>query len=505
MKRKMNKNDIIKQVIYAGGGAERVEKQHLKGKMTARERIQRMFDKNTFVEYNIFTTGNTAEDAQMNGDGVVTGIGRINGRKICLYAQDFTVDGGTIGRANAKKIVAIQELAMKLRVPIIALIDSGGARIQEGVQALSGYGEIFKNNVKASGVIPQISAIMGPCAGGAAYSPALTDFIFMVEDTSCMFVTGPDVIQTVTGEAIDKNTLGGTGVHMKKSGVAHFCCKNDEECIDKVRRLLEYLPDNAETKPGIKKYRYNSQIDVEALVPSNKRNVYNMYALLEAIFDENSLMEIQAEYAPNILIFLATMKGITVGIVANQPRVLAGSLDINACDKASRFINFCSLFQIPILTFVDVPGYLPGKEQERNGIIRHGAKMLYAYNKSQVPKMTLIIRKAYGGAYLGMCSKEIGADYVVAWPEAEVAVMGAEGAINILERNNIKKAENEEEYIQNKIEAYKNEFLNPYYAARLGYIDDVINPNDTRETIYNFLATMQDKRVDRMDAGNFPV
>lgn len=499
------KIDKVREAIYNGGGELKNEKQHAKQKLTARERIKLLFDKNSFVEYNMYKDTLTVEHEYINGDGVVTGIGKINGRKVCVYAQDFTVNGGTVGKSNAGKIVAIQKLAIQLRVPIVALIDSGGAKIQDGVQALEGYGAIFRNNVISSGVIPQISVILGPCAGGAAYSPALTDFIIMNKDTSYMFVTGPEVIKSVTGELIDRDALGGAKLHMERSGVAHFCCKNDEECIQYVKKLLEYLPDSSDKKIGIRRYRYNSQINIEDLVPQNKRNVYSMNALLEAIFDENSLLEIQSEYAKNILVYFGTIKGITVGIVANQPRVLAGSLDINACDKASRFINFCSLFQIPIITFVDVPGYLPGKEQEKNGIIRHGAKMLYAYSKSTVPKMTIIIRKAYGGAYLGMCSKEIGADYVIAWPEAEVAVMGAEGAVNILEGKKAKQTQNPEQYIDMQIEKYKKEFLNPYYAARLGYIDNIVKPNETREAIYSFLDIMYNKNNEQLLNGNYPV
>lgn len=500
-----NKIDYIRQNVFNGGGKEKIEKQHNQGKLTARERLELLFDKDTFLEYNILKSDiNVSADA-INGDGVITGIGCVNGRRVCAYIQDFTVSGGTVGGSNAKKISSIQRKALELRIPIVALLDSGGAKIQDGVQALSGYGEIFKNNVMSSGIIPQIAVVMGPCAGGASYSPALCDFIFMVEDTSHMFITGPDVIKAVTGENVDKETLGGAKMHMEKSGVAHFKFKDDKECIAGVKRLLQYLPDNCQQKVAVRKYRYNSQLDIAALVPQNKRSVYNIKKLIEAIFDENSLMEVQEDYAPNILTCLGTMKGITVGIVGNQPTHLAGSLDINGCDKASRFINLCSLFNIPIITFVDVPGYLPGKDQEKNGIIRHGAKMLYAYSNSTVPKMTLILRKAYGGAYLGMCSKEIGADYVVSWEDAEIAVMGAEGAVRILNRNNGMDAERYNQYVKEKAQEYADEYLSPYYSAKLGYVDNVIKPTETRNTIYSFLCINMDREIVESKNGNFPV
>lgn len=504
MKQK-NKIDIIRHNVSNGGGIDKIEKQHKQGKLTARERLALLFDKGTFLEYNYLKSdvGNTEQ--AINGDGVITGIGLVNGRKICAYIQDFTVGGGTVGSSNAKKISDIQRKALELKIPIIALLDSGGAKIQDGVSALSGYGEIFKYNVMSSGVIPQIAVIMGPCAGGASYSPALCDLVLMVENTSHMFITGPDVVEAVTGEKVDKETLGGARMHMQQSGVAHFKFKDDRECLMGLKKILNYLPDNSNQKVDVKKYRYNSQLDIAALVPENKRNVYNMKKLIEAIFDENSLIEVQEDYAPNILTYLGTMKGISVGIVANQPTYLAGSLDINSCDKASRFINLCSLFNLPIVTFVDVPGYLPGKDQEKNGIIRHGAKMLYAYGKSEVPKMTLILRKAYGGAYLGMCSKEMGADYVVAWENAEIAVMGAEGATRILNRNNGMDAQAYNEYIQEKTKEYADRFLNPIYSAKLGYVDNVIKPEETREAIHAFLMLNKDREITQTINGNFPV
>lgn len=505
MKKSNTKLDNIRMQIVKGGGEARAQQQHEQGKLTARERLALLFDKDSFMEYNVYRSDINTDDEKINGDGVITGVGFVDGRKVCAYIQDFTVSGGTVGKDNSKKIDNIQKLAMELKVPIVSMLDSGGAKIQDGVQALAGYGQIFKNNVLASGVIPQISVIMGPCAGGAAYAPALTDFIFMVEDTSYMFITGPDVISTVTGEKIDKNSLGGANVHTEKSGVAHFKCKDDKECIKKVRELLKRLPDNSDQKVEISKYRYNSQLDIDAFVPKNKRVIYDMKVLINAIFDENSLIEIQEDYAKNIVTALATIKGITVGVVANQPTHLAGSLDINGCDKASRFVNFCSLFNIPIINFVDIPGYMPGRDQETSGIIRHGAKMLYAYSKSNVPKMTVIVRKAYGGAYLGMCSKETGADYVVAWDNAEIAVMGAEGAVRILNKKEINNSDNPEELVQEKTKEYNEKFLNPYYGAKLGYIDNIIKPEETRLCVYNFVRLHYDREVNQVKSGNFPV
>lgn len=462
-------------------GLQRVEKQRKSGKLTAWERINLLVDSGTFVETNMFVehrcTYFNMNDRRSEGDGVITGVGKIDGRTVCIYAQDFTILGGSISEMNAQKIVDLQKKAMKMRVPIIGLIDSSGARIQEGIQSLSGHGHIFFNNVMASGKIPQISAIMGSCAGGASYSPALTDFILMVEKTGTMFITGPKVVKEAIGEDITMEQLGGSEIHAKKSGLADVVVKDDYECMRSIRKLLEYLPDNCMSKPTADAaFRFSKKKPetVEEIFPSEKRRAFDVRKVITAFFDDDSVYELKPEFATNIVTFFAKVEGHPVGVVANQSLTLAGCIDIDAADKASRFIRTCDAFNIPIVTFVDVPGFLPGSAQEHRGIIRHGAKMLYAYSEATVPKITIIIRKGYGGAYLAMCSKELGADLVYAWPDAEMAVMGAESAIDVLFR---KSGEEEKKA---RLAEYEKEFLNPNIAAHMGYVDEIIEPSATR-------------------------
>lgn len=469
------------RVAEAGGGEKAVEKQKEAGKLTARERINILLDDSTFVEIDKLVLHETHQYNMQNkripGDGVVCGYGKIDGRLVYVYAYDFTVFGGSLGRSNANKIVKVQKLALKNGAPVIALNDSGGARIQEGVTALSGYSDIFYQNIKSSGVVPQISAILGPCAGGACYSPALTDFIFMVKEKSYMFVTGPDVVKTVTHEELTKEELGGASVHSSKSGVAHFVGNDEEETLMMIRELISFLPSNNMEDPPLTttKDTVNRKTqNIQKLIPQDSNIPYDMKKLIEEVVDENYFFEIMPQYAQNVVIGYARMGGKPVGIVANQPAYLAGVLDIDASDKAARFIRFCDCFDIPIITFVDVPGFLPGRDQEHNGIIRHGAKIMYAYVETTVPKITLITRKAYGGAYVVMSSKESGADLNLAYPNAEIAVMGAEGAVNILYRSSVGDER------QNAINEYSELFSNPYRAAEKGYIDEIILPEDTR-------------------------
>lgn len=478
----------------AGGGAKSVAKQKSAGKLTARERIDILLDDNTFVETDrlVLHDCNNYDMAsrRYDGDGVVTGYGKIDGRQVYVYAYDFTVNGGSLGRANASKIVKLQKMALKTGAPIIALNDSGGARIQEGVNALSGYSDIFYQNVKASGVIPQISAIMGPCAGGACYSPALTDFILMVKDTSYMFVTGPDVVKTVTHEELTKAELGGAATHSSKSGVAHLVGCDEEETLMMIRELLSFIPSN-NMEDGVITSSYDSAprecTKLMSLIPENPNIPYDMKELIEEVVDEHYFFEIMENFAQNILIGFARIGGRSVGIVANQPNYLAGVLDIDASDKAARFIRFCDCFDIPIVTIEDVPGFLPGQQQEHGGIIRHGAKIMFAYAEATVPKITLITRKAYGGAYIVMSSKETGCDVNFAYPNAEIAVMGADGAVNILYRN----ASDED---RNKARSeYEEMFSNPYRAAEKGYIDEIILPKDTRIKLMQALEMTQNK------------
>lgn len=503
-----------RQTIEQGGGEAKIKKQHDLGKLTARERIAALLDEGSFVEVDAFVTHRCNEFDMPNtkapGEGVVTGYGTVDGRLVYVYAQDFTVIGGSLGEMHAKKICKVMDMAMKMGAPIIGMNDSGGARIQEGVDALAGFGEIFKRNTLASGVIPQISVIMGPCAGGAVYSPAITDFIFMVEKTSQMFITGPAVIKSVTGEDVTSEELGGASAHSEKSGVAHFKAADDRECIEKIRKLLSFLPSN-----NLEDTPYNTPSDpinrlsekLTTIVPDEPNKAYNVKSVIAEIVDNGDFFEILEDFAKNIVIGFARMNGQTVGIVANQPQVMAGSLDVNSSDKAARFIRFCDSFNIPIVTLTDVPGYLPGVTQEHDGIIRHGAKLLYAYSEATVPLVNVIIRKAYGGAYIAMSSKHLGADAVFAWPTAEIAVMGPEGAANIIFKKDIAASDDPVKTRQQKIAEYRNTFASPYEAAKRGYVDDVIEPDSTRPRIIAALEMLASKREARPSKkhGNLPV
>jgi len=479
-----------------GGGPDRIQKQHDAGKQTARERIHEFLDSGTFNEFDMLVT-HRSNDFGMDkiktpGDGVITGYGKVEGRLVYVFAFDFTVFGGTLSRANADKILKVQQLSLKMGAPLIGLNDSGGARIQEGVQSLAGYAEIFHNNVRSSGVVPQISCIMGPCAGGAVYSPALTDFIIMVKETSYMFVTGPDVIKAVTHEDVTKEELGGAIAHNSKSGVAHFVADNDEQAAMLMRELLGFLPsNNMEEAPLLPTTDdiHRADESLQTLVPIDPNKPYNIKDLVETVLDDKNFLEVQPYYAQNIVIGFGRLAGQSVGIVANQPMFLAGVLDIDSSIKAARFVRFCDAFNIPIITFVDVPGFLPGLAQESNGIIKHGAKLLYAFSAATVPLITVITRKAYGGAYCVMASKHIGADVNFAYPTAEIAVMGSEGAVNIIFRNQMS---NEDERLA-KVEEYRDTFSNPYKAAELGYIDEVIYPKQTRAKLIQALEMTRNK------------
>ncbi|MBN9648222.1 MAG: carboxyl transferase domain-containing protein [Terrisporobacter othiniensis] len=511
---KLNLLKKTREIIELGGGEKRIEKQHKSGKLTARERLNLLFDENTFVEVDAFVkhrcTNFGMEKQSAPGEGVVCGYGKVNGRLVYAYAQDFTVLGGSLGEMHAKKIVKVMELAIKMGAPVIGLNDSGGARIQEAVDALAGYGGIFLKNTIASGVIPQISAIMGPCAGGAVYSPALTDFIYMVDQTSQMFITGPQVIKTVTGEEVSAEELGGASTHNTTSGVAHFIAQNDEDCINQIKTLLSFLPSNNTEKTPLVETNDSPNVILDKLntiIPDGSNKAYDMKDIIYEIIDEGYFYEVQPFFAKNIITGFARINGESIGIIANQPNIMAGSLDINASDKAARFIRTCDAFNIPIISLVDVPGFLPGSEQEYGGIIRHGAKMLYAYSEATVPKITLITRKAYGGSYLAMCSKDLGADIVLAWPTAEVAVMGPSGAANIVFKKEIKDAQDPAKTRAQKIEEYTNEFATPYKAAERGYIDDVIEPEVTRIRIADALDMLASKRESRpfKKHGNIPL
>ena len=487
--------DLKKRMREAvkGGGSKAIEKQKATGKKTARERILEILDAKSFHEYDMFVkhagTDFNMDKKYLPGDGVVTGTGSISGHPICIYAQDFTVAGGSLGWAHAKKITKIMDHAMKLKIPLIGINDSGGARIQEGVNALAGYGEIFYRNTKASGVIPQISVILGPCAGGAVYSPALTDFVFVVEGVSKMFITGPEVIKTVLGEEISMEELGGAKVHSEITGNAHFYAESEEECFYQIKQLISFIPWNNEKKasPFPKKSPKTRHYNIDDIMPADPRQPYDVRKVIKSICDDSEFFEVQELFAANIVIGFARISGDTVGFVANQPLVLAGVLDVDSSDKAARFIRYCDAFNIPLVTLVDLPGYLPGIEQEHAGVIRHGAKILYAYSEATVPKITVIMRKAYGGGYIAMCSHHLRADFVCAWPTAEIAVMGPEGAANIIFRNEIKNAENPDDMRKQKVKEYKNKFANPYVAAAYGYIDAVIEPRETRKFLEHAL------------------
>lgn len=494
------------------GGAERLQKQKQQGKLTARERVETLLDEGTFVEVDRFVVHreDSAGLKKILGDGVITGFGTIEGRKVYVFSQDFTVYGGSLSGGHASKICKIMDLAIKAGCPVIGLNDSGGARIQEGVESLGGYAEIFWRNTQASGVIPQISAILGPCAGGAVYSPAITDFIFMAENTSYMFVTGPDVIKAVTHEEVSKEDLGGAGTHGSKSGVSHFTYANELAAINGVRELVAYLPaNNLDGAPAIET---NDPTDracekIRALIPDNSKKPYDMREVIGDVVDEGKFMEVHREFAGNIVVGFARIGGKTVGVVGNQPQVLAGCLDINGSTKGARFVRFCDAFNIPLVTFVDVPGFLPGTSQELGGIIRHGAKLLYAYAEATVPKVTVITRKAYGGAYDVMASKHIRADFNFAYPGAEIAVMGAEGAVNILYRRELDAAKNPEAERAKLIADYQEKLANPYKAAELGYIDAIIEPKDTRKLIAQTLDMLKGKREagPKRKHGNIPL
>ncbi|MFC0269861.1 acyl-CoA carboxylase subunit beta [Metabacillus herbersteinensis] len=502
-----------KREVELGGGDEKIEKQHEKGKLTARERISLLVDEGTFVELNPFIehrcTDFGLDGKEGPGEGVVTGYGKVNGRPIYLFSQDFTVFGGALGEMHARKIAAVMDLAAKNGTPFIGLNDSGGARIQEGVLSLDGYGQIFYRNSIYSGVIPQISVILGPCAGGAVYSPAITDFVFMVEKTSQMFITGPKVIETVTGEKISSEDLGGAAVHNSISGNAHFSGSTEQEVLTSVRELLSYLPQNNEEKAPIIEYPESDDYrpDLTDLIPFDAIRPYDVRVVIEQVVDSDSFYEVQKDFAKNIVIGLARIKGEVVGLICNQPKYMAGGLDIDSSDKAARFIRFCDSFQIPLITFEDVTGFFPGVKQEHGGIIRHGAKILYAYSEATVPKLTVILRKAYGGAYVALNSKSIGADLVFAWPNAEIAVMGPQGAANIIFAKEIQNSPNPEETRANKIEEYRKKFANPYVAASQGMVDDVIDPRETRIKLIQALEMLRTKKEHRPKKrhGNIPL
>ena len=489
--------------VLQGGGEERVKKQHQQGKLTARERIDLLLDPGSFVELMPFAehleTG-LMEGIEAPADGVVTGYGTIGGRLVFVFSQDFTVLGGSLGKMHGRKIASLMDLAAKVGAPIVGLNDSAGARIQEGVDSLSGYGEVFYRNAIYSGVVPQISAILGPCAGGAVYSPAMTDFILMSRGTSYMFITGPEVIKSVTKEEVTFEELGGADVHMEKTGVAHLEGKDDKEVLDLVKKLLSYLPQNSREKPPVLEPQddpFRPTPELLEIVHPDARRPYNMHQVIRTLLDDGEFLEIQPRYARNIIVGLGRLGGYPVGVIANNPRFMAGALDINASDKAARFIRTMDAFNIPLLTLVDVTGFLPGVAQEHGGLIRHGAKMLFAYAEATVPKITLIARKAYGGAYLAMNSKDMGADVVLAWPTAAVAVMGAEGAANIIYRKEIQSSQNPEETRRRKIEEYRRAFDNPWVAAARGYIDDVIDPTHTRRVLYQHLRMLWEKQEER--------
>ncbi|QTA38161.1 methylmalonyl-CoA carboxyltransferase [Thermosipho ferrireducens] len=502
----------MEEKIEKGGGEALIEKQHKAGKLTARERLQLLFDNGIFVEIDKFVKHRNTyfglDKKELPADGVVTGIGKVNGRPVAAFSQDFTVMGGSLGEMHAKKIIKVMDLALKLGIPLVGINDSGGARIQEGVDSLYGYGEIFYRNTLASGVIPQITLISGPCAGGAVYSPAITDFVIMVDKVSQMFITGPNVIKAVTGEEISKEELGGAFVHNSKSGNAHFIANSDEDAINLIKELLSYIPqNNAEDAP----YTYSDSLEMDEsilnIVSADSKKAYDVREVIKRIVDNGEFLEVHAHFAKSMVTGFGRINGHSVGIIANQPNVLAGVLDIDSSDKAARFIRFLDAFNIPIVTLVDTPGYLPGTKQEHGGIIRHGAKLLYAYSEATVPLITIILRKAYGGAYIAMGSKHLGADFVAAWPTAEIAVMGPEGAANIIFRKEIANSENPEEVRIQKINEYREMFANPYVAASRGYVDAVIDPRDTRKWIAQALEFGKTKVEPRPKKkhGNIPL
>ena len=501
LKRKILELQKKREKVLQGGGEKAIEKQVAMGKRTARERIITLLDENSFHEYDLFVE-HEARDFNMDkkilhGDGVIIGTGTIFGAPICIYAQDFTVAGGSLGLMHARKITKIMDHAMKMRVPIIGINDSGGARIQEGVNSLAGYGEIFYRNTTASGVIPQISVILGPCAGGAVYSPALTDFVFVVDKISKMFITGPEVIKTVLGEEISMEDLGGARVHSEITGNAHFYAESEIECFDKIKELITYIPwNNGQKARQFEPKDPKEEFKIDEIVPGNPKEPYDVRDVIRGITDASEFFEVQELWAKNMVIGFGRINGETVGFVCNQPLMLAGVLDVDSSDKAARFIRYCDAFNIPIVTLVDLPGYLPGVDQEHAGVIRHGAKVLYAYSEATVPKITVILRKAYGGGYIAMNSRHLNADFVFAWPGAEIAVMGPEGAANIIFRKEIMNAKDPEKMRKQKVKEYKQKFANPYVAAAKGYVDSVIEPKETRKLLLHAIDVSKNK-VDR--------
>ncbi len=490
----------MRRLAMEGGGAERIEQQHARGKLTARERLTLLLDEGSFQEIGALARHQTTDfgmaDKRVHGDGVVTGFGKINGRRVAVFAQDFTVLGGSFGQVQAQKICRIMDLAMESGIPLIGLNDSGGARIQEGVRSLAAYGELFARNVLASGVIPQITVIMGPCAGGAVYSPALMDFVVMVRRTSFMFITGPDVIKTVTGEDVTFRELGGTLVHNQRSGVAHFVAENETQALALVKQILSYLPqNNTDDAPRISPYDDPQRMDeaLNQIVPSDETLPYDMKEVIQHVFDRDSFLEVHPYFAPNAIVGFARLDGYAVGVVANQPAHLAGVLDIDSSDKIARFVRLCDAFNLPVITFVDCPGYLPGVAQEHHGIIRHGAKIIYAYCEATVPKISIVTRKAIGGAYIAMGSRQMRADLALAWPTAEIAVMGPDGAVNILYRKELNEAADPIQRRAEIIAAYREKFHNPYAAADLGQIDEVIEPRETRPRLIAALEVLRTK------------
>src|SRR6056297_2545261 len=489
-----------KREVQKGGGDKAIEKQAKMGKLTARERILALLDKNSFHEYDLFVE-HSAKDFGMDskilhGDGVIIGTGTIYSKPVCIFAQDFTVAGGSLGMMHARKITKVQQMAMKVGAPLIGINDAGGARIQEGVDALRGYGDIFFNNTKASGVIPQISVILGPCAGGAVYSPALTDFVFVVDQISKMFITGPEVIKTVLGEEITMEELGGALVQAEKTGNAHFYAKNEMECFDQIKKLITFIPwNNGQKARAFPPKEPRKEYKIEDIVPSDPKKPYDVRDVIRALVDDSDFFEVQERFAANIVVGFGRINGETVGFVANQPLVLAGVLDTDSSDKAARFIRYCDAFNVPVVTLEDLPGYLPGVDQEHAGVIRHGAKVLYAYSEATVPKVTIILRKAYGGGYIAMNSRHLRADFVFAWPTAEIAVMGPEGAANIIFRKEIKEADDPDAMRKQKVKEYKEKFANPYVAAAKGYIDSVIEPETTRRILMHSIEVSANKNV----------
>lgn len=503
-----------KALAKMGGGEERIARQHAQGRMTARERLELLLDKGSFREMDVFVTHNCNDfglaDQKIPGDGVVTGYGTINGRLVYVYSQDFTVFGGSVSLTHARKITKIMDMAMKNGAPIIGVNDSGGARIQEGVMSLAGYAEIFYRNVLASGVVPQISLIMGPCAGGAVYSPAITDFVVMVKDTSHMFVTGPDVIKTVTHEDVTFEELGGASVHASQSGVAHFAAENEEDALFLVQQLVGYLPNNNMEDPPVGPAQddpLRQDVELDTIVPDSPNRPYDMKVIIKKIVDDGQFLEVHEHWATNILVGFARLGGQPVGIVAQQPAVLAGVLDVDASQKGARFVRFCDAFNIPLIVLEDVPGFMPGLNQEHGGIIRHGAKLLYAFAEATVPKLTVIVRKAYGGAYCVMNPRHVGADLVLAWPSAEIAVMGPEGAVNVIFRRELAQAEDPDKRKTELVEDYRARFANPYVAASAGFIDNVIEPQETRPRLINALEMLKNKQgsLPPKKHGNIPL